>query len=77
MPFEKDPNELGALWIRDGRKGQFLSGQIDGVDVICFPVQSQNPKAPAWRVMKSEPREQRAPSRDTVPAPTDDDLSFI
>ena len=74
MPFEKDPNEIGALWLRDGRKGPFLSGQINGLDVICFPVQSENPKAPAWRVMKSEPREQRAPDR--VAPPTDADLAF-
>lgn len=63
MAFEKDPNELGALWSRHGRKGPFLSGQIDGQDVICFPVQSSNPNAPSWRVLKSQPREQREPRR--------------
>jgi hypothetical protein len=28
-------------------------------EVVCFPVNSQNPKAPAWRVKKSLPREER------------------
>lgn len=56
MPSERDPNEIGALWIRTGAKGEFLSGKINGVDVICFRSKSSNPKAPQWRVMKSQPR---------------------
>lgn len=56
---EKDPNEIGALWERQGSKGLFLSGQINGEDVICFRISSSNPKAPSWRVLKSQPREAR------------------
>lgn len=57
MPFEKDPDEIGALWIRSGSKGDFLSGTINGQDVICFRSKSSNPKAPAWHVKKSKPKE--------------------
>jgi hypothetical protein len=47
--------------------------------VICWPIESTNPKAPKWRVMKATPREDRQaapPVRDYVPAPTDEDLNF-
>ena len=60
MAFEKKEGELGALWKRSSAKGEFLSGTIEGVgDVVCYPVSSSNPKAPAYRVMKSKPRERR------------------
>jgi hypothetical protein len=80
MAFEKKEGELGALWQRQGRKGEYLSGQIDGVgDVICWPIESTNPKAPKWRVMKATPREERQaapPMRDDVPPPRDEEFSF-
>ena len=64
MAFEKNPDEIGALWARRGAKGEYLSGQINGVDVVCFAIKSDNPKAPAWRVLKSKPRaEADAPTR--------------
>lgn len=70
--FERDPNEIGALWLRDGQRGQFLSGQINGVDVICFPVNSDNPRAPAWRVLKSQPRDGQQPHGNQRDAPPRD-----
>jgi hypothetical protein len=58
MPFEKDPNEVGALWIKTSARGEFLSGKIEGIgDVVCFPVKNPGPKSPAWRVLKSQPRD--------------------
>lgn len=54
---EKDPSEIGALWSREGKNGEYLTGEINGVRVICFRNNSNNPKAPAWRVLKSEPRD--------------------
>lgn len=63
MAFEKPEGEIGALWAREGAKGEYLTGEIEGIGaVICFPIHSKNPKAPAWRVLKSQPREQ-TPSR--------------
>ena len=74
MAFEKSPDELGALWLRSGGKGDYMTGTIDGVKVFCTPTKSDNPKAPTWRVMKSKPKidqplDQRAPL-------TDDDVPF-
>lgn len=57
MPYEKNPDELGSLWRKHGAKGEYLSGEINGEKVVCFAVQSDNPKAPAWRVLRSKPRD--------------------
>jgi hypothetical protein len=57
MAYERDENELGALWLREGSKGPFMTGTINGVEVVCFPVTKKSEKSPAWRVMKSKPRE--------------------
>ena len=39
-----------------------------GVQVVCFAVKSDNPKAPAWRVMRSVKREDRVTSSATAEA---------
>jgi uncharacterized protein (DUF736 family) len=65
MAYEKDPAELGALWAKTSAKGvEFLSGTINGVEVVCFKNTKGegNPKAPAWRVLKSQPRDGQAES---------------
>lgn len=53
----KDPNEIGALWAKTGSKGPYMTGDVNGVKVVCFPIESDNPKAPSWRVLKSKPKE--------------------
>jgi len=75
MAYEKNPDELGALWLKSGSKGPYMTGTINGVNVFCTPTKSDNPKAPAWRVMKSKPKEQAAPSVDGEPI-TDVDVPF-
>lgn len=58
--YKKDETELGALWVRTNPDGsKRMTGTINGVDVVCWPVKSDNPKAPAFRVKKSLPRESR------------------
>jgi hypothetical protein len=56
MPFEKNPDDLGALWEKQSAKGPYMTGTINGVNVVCFPNTSDNPKAPTWRVLKSKPK---------------------
>jgi hypothetical protein len=79
MAYEKNPDELGALWLKSGSKGQYMTGTIDGVNVFCTPTNSTNPKAPAWRVMKSKPKEQNPDrginEREQEPV-TDQDVPF-
>lgn len=55
-----NPDELGALWEKSSAKGPYLTGTINGQPVVCFRNRSDNPKAPAWRVMKSKPKPEGA-----------------
>jgi hypothetical protein len=64
MAFEKDPNEIGTLWKKSGAKGEYMTGEIAGQKVVCFAVKSDNPKAPAWRVLKSQPKDAAQPVTD-------------
>lgn len=66
MAFEKDPNEIGCLWAKDSAKGPYLTGEINGVAVVCFAVKSSNPKSPAWRVLKSKPRDGQSRSTERL-----------
>lgn len=76
MAFEKDPNEIGALWSKSGAKGEYLTGTIEvnggernggeTIKVVCFAVKKSSDKSPAWRVLKSVPREG---ARDVCGAP--------
>lgn len=64
-------NELGALWHKTGAKGDYMTGEIGGVKVVCFPAKPSD-KGPAWRVLESKPR-------DAQPAPqpiTGEDIPF-
>jgi hypothetical protein len=70
MAFEKDPDEFGALWVKDGAKGEYMTGEIAGQKVVCFRNTKGGDKAPAWRVLKSKPR-------DLSPRPVrSDDVPF-
>lgn len=73
--FKKDESELGALWLKTGGKGDYMTGTINGVNVFCTPTKSDNPKAPTWRVMKSKPRE-AAMNTAPVANVTDQDVPF-
>ncbi len=63
MAFEKDPNELGALWEKTGARGTYMTGTVDGVAVVLFHNDKKEPgsKAPDWRVLKSKPKDELPP----------------
>lgn len=71
---ERDPNELGALWIKQGPRGEYMTGEVNGVAVVVFRNDRKpaGSKAPDWRVMKSQPRDgqqrQSAPARPAAAA---------
>lgn len=57
----KDPNELGALWSKQSARGEYLTGNINGIEVVCFrndKATAEN-KQPYWRVLKSQPKGER------------------
>jgi uncharacterized protein (DUF736 family) len=76
MPeIPKDPNELGALWIKTSGRGEYMTGTISGQPVVVFrnDRKKEGSKAPDWRVMKPKPREPvAAASRE----PGEDDIEF-
>lgn len=66
---KKNPDEIGALWSRQSQKGEYLTGTINGVAVVCFLNRNKQDgdNKPLWRVLKSKPRDARAdaaPARD-------------
>ena len=76
MPFEKNPDEIGALWLHSSAKGDYMTGEvsIDGVTtkIVCFRSKSTSPKAPAWNILKSKPKvDMAAPPAGTYNANED------
>jgi uncharacterized protein (DUF736 family) len=59
---ERDPNELGALWEKTGKKGTYFTGKIGDQPVVVFKNGNKQPgsNAPDWRVLK--PQKQDAPA---------------
>ncbi len=57
MP-ERDPNDLGALWIKTNDRGDYMTGKILGQAVVCFLNKSKQPcdNRPDWKVLKPQPR---------------------
>lgn len=66
MAFEKDPNEIGALWEKTGAKGPYMTGTINGERVVVFKAQKRGEKSPDWRVLKSLPREGETPQTEAT-----------
>ena len=60
MPYDKDPNELGALWEKQSARGTYMSGTISGVKVVVFHNgKKTSDKSPDWRVLKSVPKDEK------------------
>jgi hypothetical protein len=77
--FEKNPDEMGALWVKEGKHGQYMTGVINDVRVVAFPAKKTSEKSPDWRVLKSKPREDAPPQRQAPPERvdlTEDDVPF-
>ena len=74
---------IGALWIRDGKQGKFMAGEIE-VGGMTVPVmvfrnrKGDNPKRPDYQVMvKEEEGQGGGPPRNPAPADySDDDIPF-
>lgn len=74
MAYEKNPDELGALWLKTGAKGDYMTGEIGGVKVVLFPAKKTSDKSPDWRVLKSKPKTETA--QDQREPITDQDVPF-
>lgn len=58
--FKKDESEIGALWAKQGPKGEYFTGTINGVAVVVFHNTKKAPgsKQPDLRVLKSRPKDE-------------------
>ena len=69
---ENNQDEIGALWLKTGKLGSYMTGTINGVKVVCFaqhvPPDSNRPN---WRVLKSRPKAEATPSDRQGVARTD------
>lgn len=83
MPYEKDPNEIGALWYKTyGNGKQYMTGKLTigslELIIVCFQNASkQKDTHPDWRVLISKPKEQEPPQQVKPPprqtaSPTED-----
>lgn len=74
---QRNPDELGALWIKSSSRGEFMTGTINGQPVVVFrnDRKREGSNAPDWRVLKSKPQDGKPTSRPAQTrgaAPTDD-----
>ena len=55
----KNPDELGALWLKEKNGKVYMTGTINGQDVVVWSNDRKEPgsRQPDWRVMRSKPRE--------------------
>lgn len=79
---ERDPNELGALWVKTGRRGDYMTGKIGDQPVVVFKNdrKAAGSNAPDWRVMKPVKQDREQDQRITGPRPPatidDNDIQF-
>lgn len=58
MPNERNPDEIGALWLRESKGRKYLSGKINGEPVVVFKNENKtNEKATDYRVLRSTRRD--------------------
>lgn len=76
MPFQKDKDEVGVLWIKEAATGKvFMSGSVtcpacaheQRVVVFSTPSPKKSEKGPDWRILKSQPRDGAAPAASAAP----------
>lgn len=71
-----NPDELGALWVKEGKKGKYLTGTINGVAVVCFKNDRKTGNQPDFRVLKSKARTDARDARPELDTFTSDDVAF-
>jgi len=76
MDKPRDPNELGALWIKSGARGEYMTGKINGEPVVVFrnDRKPEGSSQPDWRVMRPTKQADRAPA--PAPAFDEDEIPF-
>ena len=62
----RDPNDIGAAWIKHGKKGEYMTGTIEGIGpVVFFKNDRKTGNQPDWRILKSKKREDSGPADES------------
>lgn len=58
----KNPDELGALWLKQGKQGKYMSGTIGDQRVVVFKNEhkEEGSKAPDYRVLRAKSKDELA-----------------
>lgn len=72
-------DSMGALWIKDGKNGKYMSGvvEIDGVkhNIVVFKNNyKERENQPDYRILKPKPKD--APKEETKQDDFKDDIPF-
>lgn len=72
-------DSIGALWIKDGKNGKYMSGvvEIDGAkhNIVVFKNgYKEKENQPDYRILKSKPKD--APKEDVKQDDFKDDIPF-
>lgn len=70
----QERKEFGALWIKTGPKGEYLSGTIsigtEKIKVVAFLNKTKkNDKEPDWRVVESVERASNTEAKEEISSP--------
>lgn len=58
--MNKDPNEIGALWLNERDGKTWLSGKINGQSVVVFRIKDKkSEKSPDYRVLLAQKKEEQ------------------
>jgi hypothetical protein len=53
--------KFGALWLKQGEKGEYMSGEITvndkKISIVCFKNDKQNEKQPDWDILVAEDKQ--------------------
>lgn len=76
--YESDLELIGSLWVREGKKGKFFSGKLEGIDgqVMIFKnTKPKNAMSPEYFIFKAPPKEQQKQpaQKQLIVEPIDDD----
>ena len=63
--------KCGALWIKEGKNGKFMSGIVGGKNVLVFKNtrKEAGDKFPDYEVFKGQERDELRPSKDDSDIP--------
>ena len=86
MGTENKENELGALWVRKGPKGDYMTGTLTingvAVEIVCFLNKfKKEARHPDWRILRAQPRQEqpkqqnRPPEREDFAQSPDDEIN--